>query len=857
MVEITWVDRDVARPSFTIDVLSDPIGETRAGESDTAAAESRLVQRSWHLRRPFESDADVLVTIGQEAVNWNAALHRFATESANGRLFCTPPTSSAVFGVKQSTASDPAAVIALLGLDAGVPEQPDPIALVRELATTVGRTAPIYVIGVTSLDLLSADPDAEAVIDRCRDLRMALVVHRNAQRRDIVTLAGTDMLRPGCDVAPISLISPPTFRAGEGTPGMARLQLSLWKGEAEIAFRYDLGSDNTGVATAQVVRPLVSASRITAAERRLRTAVGRLLDGAGAGTEEFADYVDRVWSASGYVPLSGPEGGLPDLPIARRLPYNLLLLLRERDDGGHDLLLSHHTPLTEPSLASWSALLLPAFTNVRLLLEHLRDDVMRQAIEQANDTARAVRAQQFEEAVEEILDNDGHEQDRVWEDQLREIETRKIRKISPSTGTVTEYEYRLVTLIPLVDRRIAEDDERVGRIVHWLRGIERIGAHENHACRVSMTAIGGDGAGLRWDPEVELLDTPDRSQRARAEKVRAGTVWFPLGDDGKPRWKECPALQARNADVMTWIDEILDKLRLPTGAYPPELVLQKAAADIFEPVEAYPFASNGRRRPDGKAASTVDALRDVTYDEDSDLTGSAYPDAVIRPVFLVRQELAVVAGAAPRGAILVIDAAAHVGGRRYDPEDPEVLGFLRPVQRYVVTAGLLRVQELEDSVLEPARKDGWDPWGFLRVRKGAAPALVSLTPPIVEALHPVDYDDERSTRDFVVCDGNHRIVQFAWRSGVALQAVAITSRPREPYYARPFGRLEWDITAGNEYVVAPDVKSKYSPRPVERTSLPEAARAKLARVDDELLYRRFYRDLSSGFGSVGGQGGAF
>ena len=309
---------------------------------------------------------------------------------------------------------------------------------------------------------------------------------------------------------------------------------------------------------------------------------------------------------------------------------------------------------------------------------------------------------------------------------------------------------------------------------------------------------------------------------------------------------------------MTWIDEILDKLRLPTGAYPPELVLQKAAADIFEPVEAYPFASNGRRRPDGKAASTVDALRDVTFGPDSDLTGSAYPDAVIRPVFLVRQELAVVAGAAPRTARSSSSTPPLTwAGAVVTRKIPKVLGFLRPVQRYVVTAGLLRVQELEDSVLEPARKDGWDPWGFLRVRKGAAPALVSLTPPIVEALHPVDYDDERSTRDFVVCDGNHRIVQFAWRSGVALQAVAITSRPREPYYARPFGRLEWDITAGNEYVVAPDVKSKYSPRPVERTSLPEAARAKLARVDDELLYRRFYRDLSSGFGSVGGQGGAF
>jgi hypothetical protein len=205
----------------------------------------------------------------------------------------------------------------------------------------------------------------------------------------------------------------------------------------------------------------------------------------------------------------------------------------------------------------------------------------------------------------------------------------------------------------------------------------------------------------------------------------------------------------------------------------------------------------------------------------------------------------------------VVDADAHEDGRRYDPDGSEVLGFLRPVQRYVVTAGLVRAQQLEDSVLEPARRDGWDPWGYIRVRKGPAPAPVSLTPPIVEALHPVDFDDDRSERDFVVCDGNHRIVQFVWRNGVALRAVAVTSRPKEPYYARPFGRLEWDVTAGNEYVVAPDLKSKYSPRPVDRASLPEAARLKLARVDDDLLYRRFYRDLDSGFGSVGGQGGGF
>ncbi|WP_169542219.1 hypothetical protein [Solirubrobacter soli] len=748
-------------------------------------------------------------------------------------------------------------MIALIGLDAASQGQTDPGAQVRELATTIGRTTPVHVIGVTNADLLSADPDAEAMIEQCRNLRMALVVHRHAQRRDIVAIAGTDMLRPGRDAAPISLISAPTFRAGEGTPGMARVRLNLWKGEAEIAFRYDLGSDHAGAPTAQVLRPLISASRITSAERRLRTAVGRLLNDAPTGADGFAEHVERTWTSSGYVPLSDAEGGLPDLPVARRLPYNLLLLLREREDGGHDLLLSHHAPITESSIASWNALLLPAFTNVRLLLEHLRDDVMRQSVEQADDAARAVRAQQFEEAVDEILDNGGLEQDRVWEDQIREIATRTIRKISPTTGTVSEYQYRLVTLLPLVDRRIAQDDERVGKIVHWLRGIERIGQPEIDDCRVTMTALESGGAGLRWEPEVELLDAPDRSQRARAEKVRLGTVWFPLGDDGKPRWKECPAIQARNADVMTWIDEILDDLRLPKGGFPPELVLQKAAGDIFEPVDRYPFAENGQMRPDGKPASTVGALRTVTFDEDSDLTGPAYPDAVIRPVFLVRQELVFVDGADPRGAILVVDADAHEDGRQYDPDGADVLGFLRPVQRYVVTAGLVRAQQLEDSVLEPARRDGWDPWGYIRVRKGAAPALVSLTPPIVEALHPVDFDDERSARDFVVCDGNHRIVQLAWRQGVALRAVAITSRPKEPYYARPFGRLEWDVTAGNEYVVAPDLNSKYSTRPVDRASLPETARLKLARVDDDRLYRRFYRDLGSGFGSVGGQGGGF
>jgi hypothetical protein len=183
--------------------------------------------------------------------------------------------------------------------------------------------------------------------------------------------------------------------------------------------------------------------------------------------------------------------------------------------------------------------------------------------------------------------------------------------------------------------------------------------------------------------------------------------------------------------------------------------------------------------------------------------------------------------------------------------------MLRPVQRYVLKAGLERAEQILEQV-RPALAEANEPWGFARVRKGGAPKPVAVTPPIIEQLHPLDRECGGET-DFIICDGNHRVVQTVWNGRQALPAVAVVGDLPEPYYARPFGRLEWEATAENEQVVTPDVASKYLPRKVDRKKdLPDnEARKKLGPVSDKMLFRRYYRDFESGFGHMGGQGGRF
>jgi hypothetical protein len=311
---------------------------------------------------------------------------------------------------------------------------------------------------------------------------------------------------------------------------------------------------------------------------------------------------------------------------------------------------------------------------------------------------------------------------------------------------------------------------------------------------------------------------------------------------------------------MTWVESELESRRRTDDTFPEQLILGRYAggSEDYRVEFGYPFdgpptpldAHDQAEEKDVPAHSTTQALSLVRLNSDFDLgQEKAYEGATFRRLWLVR-------AAAPvgddRDAIYVYPAER--GEREFDPAtaDRAPLGLLRPVQRYVLLAGLERVEALDVAVRSYLGEDG-DPWGFVRVRKGGAPSRVSVTPPIIEQLHSDDWSDPILGTDFIVCDGNHRVVQFVWcQPGRALGAVAVIGALRRPYYARPFGALEWEATSENRLVVAPDVASKYLPRSVDDSQLLERFKGR-----EKVLYRRYFRDLETGFGSVGGQGGKF
>ena len=315
---------------------------------------------------------------------------------------------------------------------------------------------------------------------------------------------------------------------------------------------------------------------------------------------------------------------------------------------------------------------------------------------------------------------------------------------------------------------------------------------------------------------------------------------------------------ARNADVMQWVHRELATRRRLMGSFPSGIVMGQLSArsNTIEFVgPQIPFASSVGDRamtPGVPSGSTTDAISKVKYMCGFDLDGEyAYRDLEVKRVLLVRRDVPVWSGTRP--VILAFDADAHDPNAARHALPSEAVGVLRPVQRYVLRAGLERAGELREEVL--LKLD--DPWGFARIRKGDAPEPVTVTPPILEQLHPEDWEDEHGADELIVCDGNHRVVELVWNRGHVLPAVAVIGMPREPYYARPFSRFEWGYTAENVQNKSPDQASKYAVRKVDPGKLGPAAAAILARKDPQYHYRRYFRDLTTGFGYMGGQGGNY
>ncbi len=785
---------------------------------------------------------------------------------------------------------------------------PGQLRAARRLVTTlrdgVGRTAPLYVIAVTHHGLLprgaahdlaceestvdeltiarsmtGVTANAAAVLAQLQRLRTSLLLHADMQHRAITTLVRTP-IEVGIRASDIALVPLAAFDRGAQAAGMVRIRLNLLRGEAEVGYNFDRGPYGEDAGPLQTVTPMQSASRISPAERRLLSRASSVFSGASpappssAPIPTLSDELATTWDRAGYVPLCRQDGSGHGLESVRSLRYYLLLLVREGPAGGYEMLLSRHSPLHPSSVGDWDTLLLPAFKSAQGLLEHLRDDVLRQVVGKAADMHKAKSAQQFESAVGELIGKGESQDEELWQDRMREVAKADLVKLSPTTGIVTKYEYHLVVLLPFVadpgpeetadgDTARTSEQER-GRelertIVSWLDELPRIGRPGDPLIgpTIPIEAIMADGAGLRWEPTADPDDAALEHDPALARELPPGAVWFPLPDSDETHgyWRECPSIVARNADVMAWVEGELRNRRASDGSLPPHLVMGRyqARSGFAAHEQARPFTTDAPA-PDGEpAASTVQALRRVTFTKDYEFMGKmAYPsELAIKRVILQRATILVGMAEHPRDVIQVFDVEGiwEPGLPFSELELGEPLGVLRPVQRYVLKAGVERAKVVNDFLAEELTGD---PWGFVRASFGGMSDPVSLTPPILEQIWPEDSDsDDGGQHEFVLCDGNHRVVERVWTEETegsphrSMAAVAVVGTPVEPYYARAFSRYEWDVTADNQLVITPPTEFKHAARKVPGSRT------------DKLLYRRYFRDLETGFGPMGGQGGRF
>ncbi|WP_155892096.1 hypothetical protein [Conexibacter woesei] len=891
-------------PTFTgpvvdVEVIVEPLAVARQGESREGLGQ-RTTDRARKLLEPLRAQmSQILLVLGDPAVEasddaidpdglWTETLRRIP-DSQDTPIVCAPTSRpskllqaftrndgqgsivTAAFGITHP--NDPApddmaghayAYVALIAL--GAQSDVDAAqAMVRKLAMETSSTAPLYVIGIAT--------DGSTDTERWERLRASVVLLAGSGADDGIATVSRTPVDARQRTMGVSIVPCPPFDPGAAQQGVARVRIDVVKGQAQIAFNHDLGY-NVPAQPVQIVRSLESASRVDVGERRLYSHVTSRIAAVRALPEtkqEARDELDALlaaikdtWDGSGYVQLCTEDLKLAGMPAVKAMSYMLLVVIRPREGGGYELLLSNHSPLQASPLGEWNTLLLPAFQYPATLLGHLRDDVIRQATERAEDLERAEHAVGFEDALERILDSSELDED-VWADEIREIANFTTRKFSPTSGVVTEFDYHFVTLLPLVERSSDHDDQRardVKRLIAWFHDLDSASDGETSAGPargLAMTALSDGGSAVRFDPTAELVANPDKAARAQAEMAPPGAVWFPIGAPGtEAPWRGVPSIKARNADVMSQLDRVLAS-ELESGELRPELMLGGAVETErgYEIVRTFSWSDDAEPDPDVPGLSTVDALSKVTFAKISDLEGAAYPAEQFRQVYLRR--MSVGKWRQERDAILVFAAARadEIGLEDLKPE--HALGRLRPVQRYVLSKGLARVDELL-PVFEQLAAEG-NPWGFARVRKGGVGIPVSVTPPILEQLHADDLgealydgDEDRTVREFVVCDGTHRVVERVWRRRAVVPAILVDSQPSAPYYALPFGALEWDLTAARPLSVTPPQSGKYVTRAVPRQDA-GANWDEVRKTPESGRYRRYYRDLESGFGRLGGQGG--
>ena len=85
--------------------------------------------------------------------------------------------------------------------------------------------------------------------------------------------------------------------------------------------------------------------------------------------------------------------------------------------------------------------------------------------------------------------------------------------------------------------------------------------------------------------------------------------------------------------------------------------------------------------------------------------------------------------------------------------------------------------------------------------------------------------------------------------------MAVLGEPSEPYYAYPQPACGWGETAARRLQGPPPPERKYRVREVDLSALPAHRRALFQGTPRSEHYRRYFRDLATGFGHLGEQGG--
>ncbi|MBF0139317.1 MAG: hypothetical protein HQL74_03445 [Magnetococcales bacterium] len=662
--------------------------------------------------------------------------------------------------------------------------------------------------------------DGPTVIRAMQGMRVSLVLHGHMHEKFIVKnidylTCGQKLAIVGCPSFPQTVIGTP--RTDARTPGGVVLTFDTVRGTAQVDVIVMQGDDQKSKS---IALPLISVTRISASEHRVWNRLNQWLSSPQSTSpkyfrdimqphsdiiQPFRQYAEKVWKEEGYVPLWGPDniplcvaGDERELPTKR---YRLLLILKE-DSGIYRILLNNHIAIRNTVYGTWDAALLPAFKHVGDFFDRVRNDLIRVRDDLMIQNTQDVRHRNRTlKSLEEALAQLSSCADDKLEEEITELDTIQFIRFSPTDGIPQRYLYSLC-ILPSLSLRPSDfpsEGTTSERTVSYSKPLQTL-PHVEENCY------------FRYEP--------DKKQEDRST---SGYIWFPLNG-----WEANPAIKYRNGYIMDWVQRVIDELRNENDGHIHENLLLGHAT-------TYSLHNYSFRKIEVRTFNDlVEKLRCVPLNYNPE--NYPYATAQIRQVVLRR---------VPHEGNDVIQVS--------QPDTNEILGFLCPSQRYVLRQGLNRARELRRNLINTNRD--YDPcnlgtpqFGYLTAFRGNR--QLDILPPILESVL-------NKSGEFLICDGNHRVVQYCWNDGEPLNAILI-SNPTVPYYIYQMRPEDWHVVASRPLSTTPELVCKYAVREMSEEEMKKYVSASIEKnklPSSGSYYRVLYRNFSSAGFNLGAQGG--